>query len=181
MHESTPNGCVKYEHVGKNGVRGINFAGPNNEIIELCHDYSVDYKDKKGLQGWSHLAIKIRNLNKSVEFYESLGFKKTSEGYLDTPEGRLIIGFVELNGFVIELIQMCGAGLRELEERSAGHIDHFALDVKKIQDLFFEMRQTGYCMQQMMVKELSLFQHGIKYFMVKGPDGELIEFNEIME
>lgn len=178
LHPSTPDGCVKYEHVGKSGVRGINFTGPNNEIIELCHDYSVDYKAKKGLQGWSHLAIKIRNLHKSVKFYESLGFQKTSEGYLDTPDGRLIIGFVELNGFAIELIQMCGAGLRELEERSAGHIDHIALDVRNIQDIFLQMKQTGYRMEQMMVKELNLLQHGIKYFMIKGPDGELIEFNE---
>ncbi len=178
LHNSTKDGSVFYQHIGPKGVQGVNFTGPNREVIEFCHDCAKDYGRKMGLQGWSHLALKVKDLNRSLEFYEKLGFHKCADGYLDTPEGRLVIGFVQLKGFQLEIIQVCPSQRNGLDKREAGPIDHFALDVRDVRQAFYACRQSGFSMATTVVKELSLFEHGIKYFIIEGPDGERIEFNQ---
>lgn len=177
-HASTPKGAVLYENIGPKGVRGANYVGPNQEVIELCHNCSVNYGYRTGLQGWSHLAVKVSDLQASVSFYEILGFTKVGEGYLDTPDGRLYIGFVDNHGFQLELIQMTGAGLQELKSRGTGHIDHIALNVKDAKEAFYEARKAGCRVFDLVLKELPFFEHGIRYFMILGPDGEKIELNQ---
>ncbi len=179
LHVSTPKGCVFYEHLGKKGVRGINFEGPNGEVVELCHDYNREYDSGlTGLQGWSHLAVKISSLKRSLPFYEKLGFQKVMEGYLDTEEGRFQIVFVENHGFVLELIQVTGAALAELKQRGEGRLDHIALDVKDARQAFYLCRAEGLQAADTTVKELPVFSHGVRYFTIVGPDGEKIELNE---
>lgn len=177
-HASTSNGITCYEHLGTKGVRGANFVGPNHEVVEFCHDNSAEYGCKSGLQGWAHLAVKVRSLKDSIVFYEKLGFRKTGEGYLDTPDGRIEIAFVFLKGFTLELIQMAGAGLEELKTRGAGHIDHIALDVYDIDEAFYEAKKIGLHSLDYLVKELPFFEFGVKFFTVVGPDGEKVEFNQ---
>lgn len=41
-----------------------------------------------------HLAVKVRSLEQSKNFYGKLGFQQNGEGYLDTPEGRMEIVFL---------------------------------------------------------------------------------------
>lgn len=174
LHASTPNGIVDYEHVGPKGVRGANFIGPNGEVIELCQDCSVSYGYKMGLQGWSHLALKVSSLERSIEFYEKLGFEQYADGYLDTPQGRLMIGFVRLNDFSIEIIQLPSAVIKP-EASQYGHIDHIAFRVKDAEAALYECRSCGIRLLTPMIKELALFERGIKYFMAEGPDGECME------
>lgn len=178
LHASTAAGAVDYEHVGNAGVLGVNFVGPNGEVVELCHDKSVDYRGRTGLLGWSHLALKVRDLGRSISFYKQFGFEKYADGYLDTPQGRLIIGFVRLHGFSMEIIQVTPAMLPELESRGAGHIDHVALGVKRAEDAFAACRERDMQFVTPVIKELSLFERGVKYFMVSGPDGECIECSQ---
>lgn len=178
LHASTPDGIVDYWNIGAQGVRGINFLGPNREVLELCQNLSHKYKGL-GLQGWSHLAVKVRDLEASMNFYQGLGFEKTDSGYLDTPEGRLQIGFVGNHGFELELIQMIGSGLEELKTRGAGHLDHIALNVEDAKEAFFLAKKEGYQLEDYTVHELPLFEHGVRFFTVLGPDGERVELNQI--
>lgn len=177
LHPSTKDGSVWYEHIGPKGVQGVNFVGPNQEVIELCHDFSKVYEMKSGLQGWSHLALKVRDLRRSIEFYGKLGFHSCADGYLDTEDGRLSIGFVALGGFQLEIIQMPASHFADLNKKRAGHIDHFALDVTDINQAYYACRKE-FKLVTPIVKELSLFEHGIKYFIIEGLDGEWIEFNQ---
>lgn len=179
FHASTPKGAVRYENIGPKGVRGANYVGPNQEVIELCHNCSINYGYRTGLQGWSHLAIKVSNLQASISFYENLGFSKAGEGYLDTPDGRLYIGFVDNHGFQLELIQLTGAGLEKLKSRGNGRIDHVALSVKDAKEAFYEAKKSGCHVLDLFLKELPFFEHGIRYFTILGPDGEKIELNQI--
>lgn len=178
LHASTADGAVWYKTVGNKGVYGINFCGAAGEVMEFCHNCETDYRTKSGLQGWSHLALKVRSLEESVRFYEGLGFQKCADGYLDTPDGRLIIGFVQLHNFQLELIQKLPG--QENNNTEQGHIDHMALDVCDVTEAFRACRQEGYTILHPVIRELSFFEHGIRYFMIEGPDGELIEFNQII-
>lgn len=180
LHQSTREGITFYEHLGSAGVEGVNFTGPNLEVVELCHDLSVNYRGKTGLQGLAHVAVKVRSLKNSIGFYGKLGFCRIGGGYLDTPDGRLEIAFLLHKGFTLELIQMTGAGLEELRTRGAGHIDHIALDVTDIQEAFYEAKKSKLQVLDYLVQELPFFEHGVKFFTVMGPDGEKIEFNQIV-
>lgn len=178
LHDSTSGGITLYENLGKAGVLGVNFTGPNREVIELCHDNKADYRNKKGLLGWAHLAVKVRNLHNSKTFYEKLGFKQSGEGFLDTPDGRLLIVFLSNNGFTLEIIQMAGQGLKELETRGEGNIDHIALDVVDIQEAFWAVKKAKLPQKDYIIKELSLLERGVRFFTILGPDGEKIELTQ---
>jgi len=175
FHSSTPDGIVDYVNLGCRGVKGVNFIGSFGEVVEVCATGAKDYKGVDVLAGWSHLAIKVHDLSKSIEFYNKLGFKKCGDGYLDTDEGRLYIAFLVCHWFMLEIIQVCGLLVDDLDKRSAGHIDHFALNTSDIKNAFYCAKSEGFKLLNPVIKELNLFARGVSYFMLEGPDGEIIE------
>ncbi|MDO5426190.1 MAG: VOC family protein [Eubacteriales bacterium] len=177
-HESTPEGITWYENLGEQGVHGVNFTGPCREVVEFCWDDAEDKGGRSGLLGWSHLALKVRDLKRSREFYERLGFSKCGGGYLDTPDGRIQILYMENHGFQIEILQMVGLGLLELERRGDGPIDHLALDCANAEEALRLARKEGFSVQDYVVKEAPLLAKGVSYFRIIGPDGEKIEINQ---
>ncbi len=178
LHESTPKGCVFYDHIGKQGVRGINFTGPNKEVVELCHDYNRSYGGETGLQGWSHLAIKISDLKTSLRFYEKLGFQKIMDGYLDTENGRMQIGFAACHGFTLELIQVTEADRPELKKKGPGRLDHVALAVTDAKKARFLAAKEKIRSIEPALRELAFSDGRVSYFTVSGPDGERIRLWE---
>lgn len=178
VHPSTPAGLTFYEHLGEKGVRGINFYGPGGEVLEFCRDEALAYQGKSGLTGWSHLALKVENLERTESFYGKMGFRTISRGYLPTPEGNIQIHYLEKAGFVIEVLEMIGSGLEELRQRKAGRLDHIALRVKNVQEAFDGARKNGFPLLNHTIQELPLLEKGIRFFFVSGPDGEKVEFVE---
>ena len=174
----TADGVVLYENIKTKGIRGVNFVSPNGEVVEICYDNARSYVGKTGLLGWDHLAVRTKDINKSMSFYAELGFVMTGNGYLDTPDGRLLIAFMTMKGFTLELIQLVGAAVNDPDTWKTGKIDHISLDVKSAQDAFMEARSRGYKVLDFGLKELPLFEHGCKFFSIEGPDGEKIEFNQ---
>ena len=90
VHLSTPEGLTFYEHLGEKGVRGINFYGPGGEVLEFCRDEALAYHEKSGLTGWSHLALKVENMEsipKELPIYIIAGDKdpvgRQGKGILD--------------------------------------------------------------------------------------------------
>lgn len=181
LHASSTDGIKDYPALGRNGVRGVNFVGPDNEIIELCQDNNVLKKAGNGLQGWAHLAVKVLDLQESRNFYEKIGFEISETGYADTPEGKMEILFMVLKGFMLELIQPVGRSMEELRARGTGHIDHIALDVQDVEDAFAEAQKCGFQSLDAAVQELPFFEHGVRFFTISGPGGEKIEFNQIIK
>ena len=175
----TADGVVLYEHIKTAGIRGVNFVSPNGEVVEICYDNAKSYEGKSGLLGWDHLAVRTKDLKGSMSFYAGLGFSMTGNGYLDTEEGRIFIAFMTCRGFTLELIQMVGAAVIDSDTWKCGKIDHIALGVENVQDAFVEARRCGYEVLDFGVPELPLFAHGCRFFSIKGPSGEKIEFNQM--
>ena len=164
--------------IWEKGVRGINFYGPGGEVLELCREEAADYHGKTGLSGWSHLALKVENLERTEAFYGKMGFQVRSKGYLPTPEGDIRIHYLEKCGFVMEVLEMTGSGLEELKQRKEGRLDHIALRVRDIREAFDGARKNGYPLLNHTIQELPLLEKGIRFFFVIGPDGEKVEFVE---
>lgn len=178
LSPATEDGVVLYENIKTRGIRGVNFVSPNGDVVEICYDNARSYAGKSGLLGWDHLAVRVKDLEKTMSFYAGLGFAMTGNGYLDTEDGRLYIAFMTCKGFTLELIQLVGAAAADPDTWKNGKIDHLALDVENIQDAFMEARSCGYEVLDYGIHELPLFEHGCRFFTIKGPNGEKIEFNQ---
>ena len=98
LHGSTPDGITSYPHLGRNGVKGINFTGPEGEVIEFCHDESTDYSGKTGLLGFAHLALKALSLERTEEFYGRMAFAKRGKGTFWRRMGRSGLLFWSIRG-----------------------------------------------------------------------------------
>ena len=59
-----------------------------------------------------------------------------------------------------------------------GAINHIAIDVHDIDKLFEIVKKKGFTLLTYQVNPLPYWEHGIKYFVVEGPNKERIEFCE---
>jgi len=133
----------------------------------------------KGIQ---HLGIPVKNLETSVDFYTRLGFKRILASHVEVPEedDRILVAMMEQKGIVVELYQVTRQARKELVTRSDGHVDHIAFDVADVEKAFTELKEANFEMVDDKPVFLNFWDRGCKYFAVRGPDGEKLEFNQIL-
>ena len=119
--------------------------------------------------GVQHSGIPTNDINKTIEFYQALGF----ETALRTVNGTEEVAFLQLYNLMIETYQNHQAKMEY------GAIDHIAIDVKNIEDLFDEIKGAGtFKMLDTQVNGLPFWSNGVKFFTIEGPNKEKIEFCE---
>jgi catechol 2,3-dioxygenase-like lactoylglutathione lyase family enzyme len=118
------------------------------------------------IKGLQHLGLPTRDFTGTVRFYESLGFDKI----MQTRNGDDDVAFLKLKDVVIETYTGDAVG-------KTGAIAHIALDVTDVDALFKLAHQEGYKVVDPEVHLLK-FWDGVRYFMIEGVNGELIEFNQ---
>ena len=90
-------------------------------------------KIKDFTTGVQHIGIPTNDINKTIEFYHALGF----ETALRTVNGTEEVAFLQLHNLIIETYQNHQAKMEY------GAIDHIAIDVKNIEDLFLVVKEAG--------------------------------------
>ncbi|RYU90152.1 VOC family protein [Mucilaginibacter terrigena] len=127
-----------------------------------------------------HVGIPVTNIGDSQTFYERLGFDRV-----------MLAGFMH-NGFpgtcvmmrrgeiTLELYQLPEPELEEIGKRGNGHIDHIAFNVTDIEETFAALKQAGFNIIEPEPVTLQFWAHGCRYFNITGPDGERLEFNQIL-
>jgi catechol 2,3-dioxygenase-like lactoylglutathione lyase family enzyme len=133
------------------------------------------------VQGFQHLGLPVTDIRRSEVFYGQLGFKTVMRTELPADGDVVKVLMMELKGFVLELYQLVGNELAEVRARSDGHIDHLALDVQDIDRAFEEMRASGLTILEDAPVFLPFWDKGVKYFNVRGPNGEKVEFNQLIK
>jgi catechol 2,3-dioxygenase-like lactoylglutathione lyase family enzyme len=131
--------------------------------------------------GFQHLGLPVTDINRSVAFYSQLRFKPVMKTELPADGDATKVVMMELKGFVLELYQLAGDELAEVRARANGHIDHFALNVQDIDRAFEEAQAIGLTILEDAPVSLPFWDKGVKYFSVRGPDGEKVEFNQIIK
>ncbi len=131
-------------------------------------------------RGIQHLGIPVTNLETTVEFYTRLGFRRIHSAHVDENDGRVLVAFMEQRGVIIEFYQVTGKERDEIRKRRDGHIDHIAFDVADVEEAFQELQSAGFEMVQEKPVFLDFWKRGCKYFAIRGPDGEKLEFNQIL-
>lgn len=132
--------------------------------------------------GLQHLGLPVSNLKASVEFYASLGFKRIMSSQVDVAEENdaILVAMMERQGVIIELYQVTQKDMIELRLRKDGHVDHIAFDVADVEKAFNELKEAGFTMVEDHPVFLNFWEKGCKYFAIRGPDGEKLEFNQIL-
>jgi lactoylglutathione lyase len=87
---------------------------------------------------------------------------------------------MENNGITVELYRLPDKLLQEIKNREHGHVDHIAFDVNDIDIAFKELKNAGFKIVEKAPANLAFWKNGCRYFNIIGPDGERIEFNQIL-
>ncbi|QCX00677.1 VOC family protein [Aggregatimonas sangjinii] len=123
-----------------------------------------------------HVGIPVRDLNVSSDFYKSLGFEQVMKSSFthEGAEGKVLM--MKSGEVVIEIYQLPVA----LNKRTAGSIDHIAFDVAGIDEVFQNLKNEGFLILEDAPRFLPFWKNGCKFFNILGPDGERLEFNQIL-
>lgn len=128
--------------------------------------------------GLQHLGVPVTDIARSKAFYTQLGFHEAMVTPLHTEAGDIQVAMMKTGAFVLELYQLPNNALVEISTRGHGHIDHFALDVDDIQQVFDTVKAAGLVPLENAPIFLPFWDKGVYYFNIEGPDGEKVEFNQ---
>ena len=131
--------------------------------------------------GLQHIGLPVSDIERSVGFYQKLGFQKVMGREFDDGGGLVKVAMMEREGVVMELYQLPPDQLSaDIRTRKDGHLDHIAFNVKDIDKAFEEVKSAGLIPLQNEPVKLDLWKKGCRYFSIRGPDGEKLEFNQIL-
>lgn len=126
----------------------------------------------ENVTGIQHVGIPTNDIEKTIRFYTSLGFEVTLRT-VNEAAGEAVC-FLRLKNLCIETYQNgCAAG-------RPGAIDHIALDVTDVDAAFEKARAMGLQMLDDQVNFLPFWENGVRFFTVQGPNGEKVEFSQMM-
>jgi catechol 2,3-dioxygenase-like lactoylglutathione lyase family enzyme len=128
-----------------------------------------------------HAGIPVTDIAVSEAFYTLLGFKNIMQSnfMMEGETGTCIM--MENNTAIIELYQLPGKKLDEIRKRKDGHIDHIAFDVDDIDTTFALLKAASFNVLEEAPVYLSFWKKGCRYFNITGPDGERLEFNQVIK
>ena len=125
---------------------------------------------KKNITGLQHLGLPTNDIEKTISFYQSLGFDVAWQ----TVNGAEKVAFLRLHYLTIETYENHQAAMLN------GAVDHIALDVSDIQAAFEQVRGLGYKMFDTEVQFLPFWERGVRFFTIEGPNHEKVEFSQML-
>ncbi len=130
--------------------------------------------------GIQHAGIPVANIRVSEAFYGKLGFENVMEAPFDFNNDKGTAIMMQRGNIIIELYEFPGEALTEIRKRKDGHIDHIAFDVPDIDTTFTAIKEAGFNVIEDAPVFLQFRKSGCRYFNITGPDGERLEFNQIL-
>lgn len=127
-----------------------------------------------------HIGIPVTDMPVSEKFYQRLGFANVMQSPFELEGEKGVCVMMQNGDVIIELYQLPDNLLPEIRSRKNGHIDHIAFDVKDIDTVFEKLKAGGYWILEDAPVWLPFWKNGCRYFNIVGPDGERLEFNEIL-
>lgn len=118
--------------------------------------------------GIQHIGIPTNDIEETIQFYECLGFHVA----LATRNNDVTVTFLQLHNLIIEAYE------NKLATMQPGAIDHIAIDVKNIDELFNISKAKNLHLLNHEVQFLPFWEKGVKFFTILGPNKEKIEFCE---
>ncbi len=127
------------------------------------------YLYKLHIKGIQHIGIPTQKYQETLDFYRSLGFEVVNQ---EEYQGKKV-AFLRIHNVMLEVYES------ENTAETTGSIDHIALSVEKVDQLYREMQGT-YHLLSTEVEQLPYWKRGIRFFKVEGPNHEVIELCEML-
>lgn len=127
-----------------------------------------------------HTGMPVTDIKRSEAFYNRLGFENVMSATFQYNGGTGTVAMMQRDDMILELYQMPEAELAEIRSRGNGHIDHIAFDVDDIDASFAEVKAAGFGILEDEPTFLAFWKQGTKFFFITGPDGERLEFNQVL-
>jgi lactoylglutathione lyase len=122
------------------------------------------------IKGFEHVGIQVADIEKSIEFYQSVAGLELMDRFLHT-DGNMKLAFLGINNsIIVELIEGYNSTLP-----AEGKVHHVAFKVSNIESEEERLRGLG---AEFIYDEITALPNGAKYLFFKGPDGEWIEYFE---
>lgn len=121
------------------------------------------------VMGLDHIGIPTMDMEATIAFFSALGF---TIRYETVNNGDRVL-FLECQGVVVETYEVKEAAGKR------GAIDHMALKVSDLDKALEEVQKTGYPVIEGPCF-LNFWDNGVRYFMVQGPNGEVVEFAQTL-
>ena len=109
--------------------------------------------------GVQHIGIPTNDIGKTVEFYHKLGFETAFETVNEEANEKVV--FLKLGTLVVETYENHAAKMEH------GAIDHVALDVKDIEEIFQYINEAGLNSTQDTIHFLPFWENGVKCWINK--------------
>ena len=123
------------------------------------------------ITGLDHIGIPTNDFEASEKFYRELGFELIG----DFPMGERHFKFYQIGDLIVELVPA--------DERNAveGAVSHFAVRCDSADEAYAFCREKGYTiLGDRGPGVIPFWENGAKCFNILGPNGEKIEFCEIL-
>ena len=127
---------------------------------------------KKNITGLQHLGLPTNDIDKTVSFYQSLGFETALSTVNEAANEKVV--FLRLHDLTIETYENRQAAMCN------GAIDHIALNVSDIKAAFDQVRGLGYKMLDSEIQSLPFWERGVRFFTIEGPNHEKVEFSQML-
>ncbi|AHG21735.1 hypothetical protein Z042_20580 [Chania multitudinisentens RB-25] len=129
------------------------------------------------IAGLAHVGLRSANIERAIRFYHSLGFTTRQALSMEEPLGSVEVRFLALGELTLELYQLPWAG--QPRAVATFGIDHLALRVSDLAAAQRWVEELGYPLTEGPALQPS-GRNGVRYFMIAGPDGERVEFNQAL-
>ena len=125
---------------------------------------------KQLVNGMQHLGLPTNDIEKTIAFYESLGFEVALRTVNEPVNEQ--VAFLRLGSVTIETYENRAAVMQN------GAIDHIALDVSDVDAAFEQVSKLGHTMLDSEVQFLPFWERGVRFFTIQGPNHEKVEFSQ---
>lgn len=121
--------------------------------------------------GLQHIGIPTSKFDETMSFYDSLGF----DIVLKTVQpNHLSVAFLSIGSLMLEVYEA------ESANPVHGAIEHFAVDVRDIEQVYGLTGRLGYPALEGGIKELPFWEKGVRYFTIEGPNCEKVEYSQMI-
>jgi hypothetical protein len=127
-----------------------------------------------------HIGVPITDIEISQACFLRGGFYNVLCSVLFNKFKKGKVSMMKLGSIIIELYQMPEPELDKIRQRTSGRIDHIAFDVDDIDETFRLLKDEGFSIPETEPVFLNFWEKGCKYFYILGPDGERLEFCQIL-
>ena len=122
------------------------------------------------LKGVQHLGVPTNDLERTIRVYERLGFEVALRTLNEKTDEK--VAFLRHGNLMIETYENHQATMKD------GAIDHIAIDVTDIEKCYEIANELRLDVLDDGIQFLPFWENGVKFFTVRGPNNEKVEFNQ---